>query len=60
MTIDRQKGDLIFECDGCGEVFESNTSDFNSAFNMAKRAGWRARKINDVWSHYCDCCQEEN
>lgn len=59
MSIDRQKGDIIFECDACGETFETNQADFNTGFGMIKRAGWRARKIKDVWSHYCDCCEDE-
>jgi Fe2+ or Zn2+ uptake regulation protein len=54
--IDRQNGDIVFECDECGEVFESATSDFNSAWNQAKRDGWRVRKIGTEWVHECPNC----
>ena len=54
--IDRQNGDLVFECDTCGEVLESATSDFNSAWNQAKRDGWRVKKIGTEWVHECPKC----
>lgn len=54
--IDRQGGDLVFECDSCSETLESETSDFNSAWNRAKREGWRARKIGTEWVHECSHC----
>jgi len=54
--IDRQNGDVVFECDMCGEVLESATSDFNSAWNQAKRDGWRAKKIGTEWAHECPKC----
>jgi hypothetical protein len=54
--IDRQNGDIVFECDECGETFESATSDFNSPWNQAKRDGWRVRKIGKEWYHSCPNC----
>ena len=54
--IDRQGGDIVFECDECGESLESETSDFNSAWNLAKRDGWRAKKIGTEWCHECPNC----
>jgi hypothetical protein len=56
IMIDRQNGDLVFECDTCGETFESETSDFNSAWNQAKRDGWRVKKIGTQWVHSCPNC----
>ncbi len=65
--IDRQNGDVVFECDTCGEVLESATSDFNSAWNQAKRDGWRAKKLAPIglrgepeWVHECPKCGEKN
>ena len=55
--IDRQNGDLVFECDSCGEVLQTETSDFNSAWNQAKRDGWRARKVGTEWAHECPNCK---
>ena len=55
--IDRQGGDIVFECDTCGEVLESGTADFGSAWNHAKREGWRTRKIGTEWVHACSKCE---
>ena len=54
--IDRQGGDVVFECDSCDEVLETEQADFNSAWNLAKREGWRARKIGADWCHECPHC----
>ena len=55
--IDRQRGKIFFECDTCGEVLESGTGDFSSAWDFAKEDGWRARKNGDVWTHACPDCR---
>ena len=55
--IDRQGGDIIFECDSCAEVLESGTSNFDSAWNAAKRIGWRVKKIGNEWVHTCPECE---
>ncbi len=61
--IDRQHGYVVFECDTCGESFDSETSDFDSAWNQAKRDGWRAVKLPAIgirgeteWAHECPNC----
>jgi hypothetical protein len=56
MGVDRQKGDVVFVCDACNEVLETNTSDWDSALNMLRRQHWRSRKEDDEWVHYCDKC----
>ncbi len=58
--IDRQGGDVVFECDSCDEVLETEQADFNSAWNRAKREGWRARKIGTEWVHECPQCNTRN
>lgn len=55
--LDRQKGDCVFECDGCTETLETHTGDFIAALNMAKREGWRTVKAGDDWNHFCPRCQ---
>lgn len=56
--IDRQHGDIVFECDSCGiETLETKTSDFGAAWKMAKREGWRTRKIGTLWVHSCPQCE---
>lgn len=54
--LDRQKGNIVFECDGCGEVLETETANFDAARNMMKREGWRAECVKNIWSHYCSGC----
>jgi hypothetical protein len=49
-VIDRQKGEVVFECDGCGATEDTGTGDFTAALNMVKREGWHAIKEGDVGS----------
>lgn len=53
--IDRQHGDLVFECDICNNVLETNQADFASAWSLAKRDGWKSWKIGNDWIHNCGC-----
>ena len=55
--LDRQKGDVVFECDGCGEVLETGQADFGAALSLLRRDGWRAVKAGDDWEHYCLACR---
>lgn len=55
--MDQQKGNIIFECDECGETLDTETSSFDAALKTLKRDGWKAEKVADVWTHKCDCCQ---
>jgi hypothetical protein len=55
--LDRQKGNIIFKCDGCADVLETETGDFDSAMNLFRREGWKARKIGEDWMHLCRKCQ---
>jgi hypothetical protein len=54
--IDRQKNNIIFQCDTCSEILETEQDDFHSAWNMAKREGWRVKKIETEWVHACPNC----
>lgn len=57
--LDRQKGDYIFQCDGCYAVLETNTSNFTAAINLLRREGWKShlRDGDEDWKHYCKTCQ---
>ena len=55
--MDKQKGKYVFECDGCGDVFESNTDDFDLAQLKRGEAGWIAFKEKDEWKHKCVSCR---
>lgn len=54
--MDRQSGKILFECDSCDEVLNTETGDFDDARDQLNREGWRARKICDVWLHGCPDC----
>ena len=47
--LDRQHGKIVFECDSCNEVLETETSDFVEALTILKREEWDARKISDLF-----------
>ena len=51
--ISRDHNDIIFECDACGDTLETFQADWSSAWNMAKRDGWRSKKMDNQWEHYC-------
>jgi len=54
--IHRNHGDISFECDFCEETFDTNQADWNTAWNMAKRDGWRSKKVDSQWEHFCPKC----
>lgn len=54
--LDRQKGDIVFECDACSEVLETSTSNFESALSVLRRSGWKAHKSGEEWKHLCHAC----
>lgn len=54
--IDRQSGKILFECDSCDEVFDTETADFADALAMIKREEWSVRKIAGEWLHGCPRC----
>ena len=44
-VIDRQGGQIVFECDSCDETLETGTAEFRDAWSLAKREGWRSKKL---------------
>jgi len=54
--MDRQRGKILFECDSCDEVLNTETGDFDDARDQLNRDGWKARKIGDIWLHGCPDC----
>lgn len=55
--MDTQKGKILFECDGCGEVLETKRSDIDAANQVRKDQGWVARPEGSEWKHYCPGCK---
>lgn len=56
--MDRQRGHILWECDVCGEVLETDTADFNEARRVLANESWKARKIGSDWHHACADCGE--
>lgn len=63
--LDRQKGKLFFECDGCGEVLETEQSIMDDARRVFQDNGWSAQAVEGRgrqgattdWKHYCPDCK---
>lgn len=52
--IDRQGNRILIECDCCDEVFQGDEdAAFAETWGRAKRDGWRTRKIDRDWLHFC-------
>jgi ribosomal protein L37AE/L43A len=61
MTLDRQYGTIVFLCDDCEDRFEGAPGEeFDRVYAAARRAGWRARKIENEWMHTCPECREDD
>lgn len=59
--LDRQSGKIVFECDGCEETLDTETSDFSEARATLQGENWRTvnegHETKPVWSHYCPRCR---
>lgn len=53
MSLHRDHGEISFECDYCGTVEETGTSDFGEAIRNIKEAEWVIRKVGREWKHFC-------
>jgi hypothetical protein len=64
MSLQKIKGDIVFECDGtdgspCLSTIETHTSNFDAALNFMKRNRWQVFKKLGAWSHRCPDCQRK-
>jgi hypothetical protein len=55
--IDRQHGEVVFECDACDETLEPGAPEWGEAMDHFRHHGWRAEKVGDEWTHLCPGCQ---
>lgn len=54
--IDRQFGEITFECDGCDDTIETGESEWNDAMAAFRRLEWRSEKVGNDWTHLCPKC----
>lgn len=61
MSITRDKGLIVFQCDNCHDTLETETNSFQGARDLLKATkGWFARKLGKDWYHFCDdSCHQE-
>lgn len=57
MAIEREKGNIIFVCNDCGERCETEVDDFKEALEILKDEGWKYEKIDNEWEHLCPQCR---
>ncbi len=57
--LTRIHGKISFECDGCAEVLDTDTKDFDDAMGQLRGEMWVSRKKGNDWSHYCSNCNDE-
>lgn len=57
MSLTRDRGYIVFECDQCKEPHETGTIKLDIAVQRIKALGWFIRPDRGVWLHYCgmDC-----
>lgn len=60
--IRRVRGEMVCECDGCGEEVFGGTEEFDQFWLRLRSEGWRARKDRESgeWSHQCPDCARES
>ncbi len=56
--IDIQNGKIMIECDCCDEVFEGQNREWQTVWPIAKRDGWKSKKIGEEWVHECPRCAD--
>lgn len=57
--IDKQYGEIIFECDACPETLVTGEKEWADAMSEFRRAGWKAEKIGDEWLYTCSLCRDK-
>ncbi len=57
--IEREDGDVVFECDGCGARCVTDHAVFTDALDQMKDRGWRVKKFGNVWAHFCERCKDD-
>lgn len=56
----QEKEGITFECNECGTLLHTDTSNFDSALNMLRRERWHPVKVGGDWEHLCDNCSKDD
>lgn len=60
MTIQREDGYFVAECDDCGETLDTEVCEFYLVPGAMKQAGWEIKKeLDGTWTHRCATCWRE-
>ncbi len=51
-----EKTELCCECDGCGQEVFGGTLSFQEFIQDLKGQGWKMRKDEETWEHFCPDC----
>jgi hypothetical protein len=54
--ITRIRGKIVFECDACDEILDTDTDDFPEALRTLRGDDWKSEKVGDDWTHLCPRC----
>jgi len=55
MSIEKEKGLWVIQCDNCDETYETEQTDKEEALQDATNMGWLIKKNE----HLCEQCAEE-
>lgn len=62
MSLTRDAGNIVFECDNCHETLETGTSNFDEARQVLENDEWRWRRFpgSSDFKHFCQTsCKAE-
>jgi len=57
MSITRDRGMVVFECDECYATIETGTYDFAAARQELVEKRWTSEKVGADWWHSCKDCK---
>ncbi len=57
--IRKERGELIAECNECGDEFPGGVLEWSEFIADLKANGWRIKKDGDEWIHECESCQPQ-
>jgi Fe2+ or Zn2+ uptake regulation protein len=58
-TCRKREYAVAFECDSCGDMFDTDHRDFREALDMLKDNDWAVRNCDGTWVHVCPDCQKD-